>query len=363
MPKKNKRTKLEFPHWQRSLALVAGAMIIFANPCAAAQAGDAQRLADAPSSIGVNVLPAGSTFRDCPSCPQMTVIPAGQFLMGSSDEDIKRDIQEVPENFRTGSTFLTPGQLDYMAHEQPQHPVTIEHAFALGTYPVTLGEFEAFVHETGYQASNGCTAPRNPHSQMPSAGWQKPGWQGPGFAQSDQDPVVCVNWLDIQAYVNWLNSKLLSARNESVNQTRLATHYRLPSEAEWEYAARAGTKTTRWWGDAIGANNANCKTCGSEWDAKRTGPVGSLQANPFGLYDMLGNVFEWTNDCWNVRYLGAPSNGQPWTSGDCTERVTRGGSWMSDSWVVRSASRARGFPIERYNYVGFRVAKTIMNMN
>jgi formylglycine-generating enzyme required for sulfatase activity len=310
---------------------------------------------DAASSSETALPQAGATFRDCSDCPQMTVIPAGKFLMGSSDEEVRRDIEEVPESFRKGIRYLISGQLDHMAQEQPQHLVTIDRSFALGIYPVTRSEFAAFVRETGYQASTGCILSiHNTYRRNAAANWQTP-----GFTQSDRDPLVCVNWHDITAYVNWLNTKIAVSKMQTTDW-KVTPHYRLPSEVEWEYAARAGTQTTRWWGNAIGTNNADCKTCGSLWDIKRTAPVGSFQRNPFGLYDMLGNVFEWTNDCWNERYSGAPSNGQPWTSGDCSARVRRSGSWESEAWNLRSAARFFGNPNGADNMTGIRVAKTMM---
>jgi formylglycine-generating enzyme required for sulfatase activity len=132
------------------------------------------------------------------------------------------------------------------------------------------------------------------------------------------------------------------------------------SEAEWEYAARAGTETNRWWGDAIGRNNANCDGCGSRWDNDQTAPVGSFSANPFGLHDMLGNVREWLEDCYVDSYSGAPSDGSAWTRGtdQCDYRVLRGGSWYSTLWLVRSASRWLETET-RDTQSGFRVARTL----
>ena len=324
---------------------VIAVLILFFIPQAAAAVSSA---ASASQSVG-------STFQDCPDCPQMTVVPAGRFLMGSSDEELKREIEEVPENLRAGISHLTLGVVDYLAQEQPQHLVTIPQPFALGTYPVSSSEFAAFVHETGYAASKGCGihAAGNSYKRV-----QKADWQAPGFEQSGRDPVVCVSWLDIRAYVDWLNSKV---GGMGAGRAAITAHYRLPSEAEWEYAARAGTRTARWWGDAVGHNNADCIGCGSVWDRKSTAPVGSFEANPFGLYDMIGNVFEWTNDCWNERYRDAPADGQPWISGDCDYRIRRGGSWKSDFWTARTSSRLFGHPSEPDNLTGFRVAKTIMS--
>ena len=152
------------------------------------------------------------------------------------------------------------------------------------------------------------------------------GWKNPGFGheQDETEPVVCVSWDDAQAYVRWLSEETGEA-------------YRLLSEAEWEYVARAGTTTARYWGESEAgqcryANGADAGT-GFEWAVSchdghaRTAPVGRYEANAFGLYDVLGNVLEWTADCWNESYAGAPSNGGAWESGECTRRVLRGGSW------------------------------------
>ena len=154
---------------------------------------------------------------------------------------------------------------------------------------------------------------------------------------------------DAQAYVKWL-SRITGKP------------YRLLSEAEYEYAARAGTQTTYPWGDEIKLNGqamANCNGCGSQWDSKQTAPVGSFPANAFGLYDMVGNVWEWTEDCWNTTTGGAPADGSPWTSGDCGLRVVRGGSWYNDPGDLRSADRD-GIPTDYgLDILGFRVARTL----
>jgi formylglycine-generating enzyme required for sulfatase activity len=208
---------------------------------------------------------------------------------------------------------------------------------------VTRGEFSDFVKETRYATKPGCVLFAN--HRYPND--RNANWQNLDFEQTKRDPVVCVSWEDAQAYVAWLNSKV--GKNL----------YRLPSEAEWEYAARSGTRTARWWGEEIGVNNAVCDGCGSQWDTKRTAPVGSFPPNQFGLFDMAGNVWEWVQDCWNESYVGAPTDGRPWLTGKCEWRTWRGGSWNSVPWVVRSATRSKFGLSERGNDVGFRVAKTI----
>ncbi|HSB97594.1 MAG TPA: SUMF1/EgtB/PvdO family nonheme iron enzyme, partial [Spongiibacteraceae bacterium] len=157
----------------------------------------------------------------------------------------------------------------------PVHDVKI-HAFAIGKYLVTRGDFAAFIGDSNYQAGEG--------------------WHKARFRQSDRDPVVNIGWSDAQAFATWLSNK---------------THkkFRLPTEAEWEYAARAGTATKFYWGDAAGANQANCNSCGSRWDGDSTAPVGSFAANPWGLFDMAGNAAEWTQDCYSETYQQAPTDG------------------------------------------------------
>jgi formylglycine-generating enzyme required for sulfatase activity len=135
--------------------------------------------------------------------------------------------------------------------------------------------------------------------------------------------------------------------------------YRLPSEAEWEYAARAGTRTRYWWGDAVGSGNANCRNCGSRWGAKWTAPAGSFRANRFGLYDVHGNVWEWVQDCRHANYRGAPTNGRVWAGGNCRRRVLRGGSWRDFDSNARSAVRLSLEPTGQLNHIGFRVARTL----
>ena len=136
--------------------------------------------------------------------------------------------------------------------------------------------------------------------------------------------------------------------------------YRLLTEAEWEYAARAGTTTAYYWGDDIGKGNANCNGCGSQWDAKQTSPVGSFKPNAFGLYDMAGNVFQWVQDCYHPDYNGVPTDGSAWNSGDCSNRVVRGGSWVSGPRLLRSPNRDGVATVFRGFNLGFRVGRTLV---
>ncbi len=261
-------------------------------------------------------------FRDCPKCPEMVVVPAGRFTMGSPSRE--------------------SGRFD---SEGPQHVVSLR-AFALGKYPVTEEEFTLFLAATGYQPA--------PCNRLLDKTWRSPG-NGivfpPGQADLPRQPAVCVNWNDVQVYIAWLN------------KTAASGAYRLPSEAEWEYAARAGTVTARWWGEPIGVGNANCQGCGSAWDNTLIAPVGSFPPNAFGIFDVLGNTWQWLADCWNENYAGAPSDGSAWLTGDCTRRVMRGGSWSNLPVFVRSAARSRGdaggTDFDYSSYVGFRLAKSL----
>ena len=187
---------------------------------------------------------------------------------------------------------------------------SIGRAFAVGMYEVTFGEWDACVSEGG-------------------CGGYRPNDSGWGRGRR---PVMNVNWEDAQAYVEWLSRKTGEA-------------YRLLSESEWEYVARAGTRTAYWWGDEIGRNRANCVRCGSRWDGEQTAPVGSFSANGFGLYDVHGNVWEWVEDCWE--------------EGDCRGRVLRGGSWDGYPRYLRSAFRVRYPTGNRSDDIGFRVARTL----
>ena len=377
----------------------------------------------------------GEVFRDCPACPQMVVVPAGSYRMGSPPDEEGRDDSEGP-----------------------MHRVTISKPIAVGRYEVTRGEYSRFLEETGYAEGGACLTIEEGEIKEDSGR----GWRNPGYAQSDGHPVVCVSWEDAQAYARWLSRKT-------------GKRYRLLSESEWEYAARAGTSTVAYWGDdpvdaCTYENSLDAVTMfqviqklnehfGSmqwikEWGSERwqrwisnqdaglqtvlgtvylflkpkdaalvtldlyyqrnparqpkrklpsskppsmeeflsstkgrlcrdghadTSSVGSFSANGFGLHDMLGNVSEWTLDCWNESYRGAPRDGSVWESagfeldaaglmrpsresGECPWRVFRGGSWgffgFSTSGMLRSASRG-GFPADVRNiYLGFRVART-----
>jgi sulfatase modifying factor 1 len=283
----------------------------------------------------------GTVFRDCADCPELVVIPPGSFLMGSPKSDTHREPS---------------------GEEEPQHRVAIAYKLAVGRFEVTRDEYGVFVQATGLADPDGCNAhipPRWP--KMPGLSWHNT-----GFAQTGRDPALCMSWTEAVAYTKWLSEKTSHA-------------YRLLSEAEWEYAARAGTKGQDYWGDS---QEAACRYANgpdeslfevipeqkASWGAilpcrdgfAYTSPAGSFQPNPFGLYDMMGNAFEWVQDCWNSSYAGAPANGAPKLTGDCTKRVNRGGSWTSIPTGIRSAHRGDdNAETTRVTDLGFRVARRL----
>ena len=225
--------------------------------------------------------------------------------------------------------------------EGPQHSVRIEHPFAIGVYDVTRRQFAMFARETGYGSAALCD-------------WRAPKVRGTPINQSDSDPAVCVSWSDAQAFTSWLSHKT-------------GHRYRLPSEAEWEYAARAGASEARPWPLIKARNFANYGSdqCCAAFAAGRdrwlyTSPVGSFSANGFGLYDMLGNVWQRTQDCGHENYAGAPRDGSAWIEGgDCSTRIVRGGAWFSPLGELRSAVRAADPADFRKNDIGFRVAREL----
>ena len=208
--------------------------------------------------------------------------------------------------------------------ERPVHEVELA-SFALSKYEVTFDEYDRFVQATGHRRPN-------------DRGWGR-----------GRRPVINVFWEDAAAYVAWLSRET-------------GEDYRLPSESEWEYAARAGSTTRYSWGQDLGRNRANCRRCRSRWDNDRTAPTGSFAANGRGLHDMHGNVNEWVADCWHEDYARAPRDGSAWTSGgDCGRRVLRGGSWSAYPEEVRAANRLAG-PSggpRVFDFIGFRVARTL----
>jgi formylglycine-generating enzyme required for sulfatase activity len=267
------------------------------------------------------------SFRECENCPEMVVVPTGAFTMGS------------PET-----------EKDRSKDEGPQHVVAIGKPFAVGKLHVTVDQFAAFVTESRYQASTTCY-------KWASGGSRDGSWRDPGFAQEGSHPVVCVSWDDAKAYVDWLAKKT-------------GRPYRMLSEAEWEYAARGWTSPgayPRFWfgndekdlcqyGNFYDQKAGNSGACNDGFD--RTSPAGHYKPNAFGLYDMFGNAWQWTADCYHDSYSGAPADGSVRTTGTCRGgRVVRGGSWNDGPRSLRAADR--GGYADSGNYVGFRVARTL----
>jgi formylglycine-generating enzyme required for sulfatase activity len=242
--------------------------------------------------------------------PEMVWIPAGSFLMG---------------NIQGGCE----------SNEHPVHQVSVE-KFAMGRYEITVSEFRQFVNATGYKTD----AEKGGKCNTWVGNSSGKNWRHLGFTQNDNHPVVCVSWHDVTAYARWLSQQT-------------GQHYRLPTEAEWEYAARAGTNTKYWWGNEIGANKANCRNSDCKDNFEYTAPVGSFMANPFGLHDTVGNVWEWTCSEYEDRYQGKEKR--------CVRNASlfalRGGSWVNDAWGARAANRYRGEPTVRDVNLGARLAR------
>lgn len=245
----------------------------------------------------------GATFAECEHCPEMIVIPAGSFIMGST----------ARERRKLGVLAM----FDKM--EEPRHRVSIAYRLAVGRHAITFAEWDACL------ADGGCNGYR-----PDDAGWGR-----------GRRPVINVSFADAMAYTAWLSRKT-------------GQHYRLLSEAEWEYAGRAGTTTWYPFGNAITPDFANY---GNNLD--RTSEVGSYPPNRFGLYDMTANVAQWVSDCHHDSYHGAPTDGTAWLSGDCKLRNVRGGGWILSAWSVRVAQRIGDPPAARNSHLGFRVAREL----
>jgi formylglycine-generating enzyme required for sulfatase activity len=293
-----------------------------------------------PAASAQRTLRPGDSFKDCDGCPEMVVVPAGAFTMGS------------PEN-----------EQGRFADESPQHVVTVAQPFAVGKFEVTVDQFTEFVKETAYDAGGKCLTLEEGKSAVRDGRT----WRDPGYPQTGSHPVACVNWSDTKAYLGWLAKKT-------------GKQYRLLTEAEWEYAARAttspGSGSRYTFGDDDSAmcryGNVADKTARQTIPGAATwaiypcsdgyayaAPVGTFSANAFGLYDVHGNVWEWTEDCYNNSYNGAPTDGSPWIAGDCDLRVVRGGMWGSSPANVRLARRLKHQSDERSQDTGFRVARAL----
>lgn len=284
-------------------------------------------------------LPVGATVRDCADCPELVVVPPGRFTMGFDGGEADRP-------------------------EGPPRTVTLGSAFALGRYEVTHAQYAAFVRATGHQSGRGCHGPLRAGetgnwSWYDDADWQRLPAGAP--APRADDPVVCVSWNDVQAYVAWLSQ-------------RTGQRYRLPTEAEWEYAARAGSTTQFPWGDdeAGACAQANVYDQSGRDPERRTpvapcddgqprvAAVGALAPNAFGLHDMIGNVWEWTQDCYVAPYPRRPVDGSAVeVRGSCELRAVRGGSWRTLMFRQRSTWRGRDPEDRKADIFGFRIARDL----
>jgi formylglycine-generating enzyme required for sulfatase activity len=238
---------------------------------------------------------AANESKDCPSCPVMIALRAGSFTMGSSTDD---------------------------PSEKPPHHVSIGAPFAIGKYDVTVEQWNACV------AANACPRLSSENNSVKNA------------------PARDISWDDAQLYVKWLTKVT-------------GKPYRLPTEAEWEYADRAGTTTQYWWGDQMRKGNANCKGCGDPWHQEGPENVGAFAPNPYGLYDMNGGVWEWVSDCWHNSYKGAPADGRAWDEPNCDMRVIRGGSWREGADYMLTSTRFKYSGSVRQSQDGVRVAKDL----
>jgi formylglycine-generating enzyme required for sulfatase activity len=256
--------------------------------------------ADGEEQAAEEAAPAGAAgpvaaVKDCDACPLMVALNPGPFTMGSNRSD---------------------------PSEKPAHKVALRTPFAIGKYEVTVDQWKQCVK------ANVC-----PTMPMPD--------DAPGNV-----PMRDVSWDEAQLYLKWLS-------------TVSGKPYRLPTEAEWEYAVRGGTTTRYWWGEEMKGGNSSCKGCGEPWKAEEPPPSGSFVPNPFGLHDMNGSVWEWVQDCWHSTYKGAPADGSAWGDGSCRARVIRGGSWREDGSYMLSTTRFKYDASVRQSQNGFRVARSL----
>jgi formylglycine-generating enzyme required for sulfatase activity len=325
--------------WQMPVALAAATLLLIGvgwyfgrptPPIPPHVVAPLQPVKPAVASEAVAAHP-GSIIRDCPTCPAMMVIPPGKFVQGAA-ADAKR-------------------ASDY---ERPAHAVAIAKPFALGTDDVTVGEFQAFIDASG-RAMKGC--------EVYDGEWHHKGdadWKQPGFNQTPLHPVTCTSWNDAVAFADWMS-------------TKSGHRYRLPTAAEWEYAARAGAAEVTPWGSNV-ASACSSANVADKSAARRypgwtvfacddgyahTAPVGTYAANAFGLHDMLGNVLTWTQDCWYANYAGAPADGSARRKNNCSEYELRGGSWFSSPRYVRASYRNHFASDYRASSIGFRLARDL----
>lgn len=301
----------------------------------------------APLSSSAEPPPASNSMgADCEGCPEMMKIPAGEFVMGAMPGE--EDFYHMPADWRGYST--------------PQHKVTIRKSFAMGKYEVTRDEYALFVKETQRPDPASCYIVDEEGDYVAEEGKN---WRRVGIPQTGDGPAMCIAWEDAKAYTQWLAKKT-------------GKPYRLPTEAEWEYAARAGTQTINYWGNEydkqcayVNAADNLSKAAYPSWNKITqadcdngflfASPVGSLKPNFFNLYDMIGNAHEWVEDCWRSNYVGASTDGSAALGGDCAKRTQRGGAWSSYTWRQRSAYRWGMAPDMRFAATGFRVALTLEN--
>lgn len=248
-----------------------------------------------PPAASGKTTTTGSEINDCPACPALISVSPGSFTMGSNSSD---------------------------PSEKPAHQVTVNTSFAIGKYEVTVQQWNACAD------ASACPRITQAANTNPTA------------------PMRDVSWDDAQQYVKWLS-------------TVSGKPYRLPTEAEWEYAARGGTNTRYWWGEQMLTGKANCKDCGQPWRVDGPANVGTFAANPYGLYDMNGSVWEWVSDCWHNSFKDAPVDGRAWDQPNCSVRVIRGGSWREGANYMVSSTRFKYDASVRHSQNGFRVARSI----
>jgi formylglycine-generating enzyme required for sulfatase activity len=291
------------------------------------------------SGAALPVATAGQVLKDCAFCPELVVVPAGTFNLGSDAADLQ-----------SGRLPKTPDDPSNSSSTKPRVSIP---SFAAGRYAVTRGEFASFVAASNYKTE----AERGSGCQVWTGSkweWQtQSNWRAVGFSQSDDHPVVCVSWNDTLAYTSWLSQQT-------------GKRYRLLSESEREYAARAGTDTAFWWGNSLHTGQANYDGSGSfngspKGESRRaTVPVNRFSANAFGLFNVHGNVWEWVEDCFHSNFVGAPNDGKPWTT-NCARNlhIARGGSWFDIPVNLQSVYRVWREPSSSSNTHGFRVARDL----
>ena len=314
---------------------IAGLVILLVAGHALAQPA---RSPPATASVGA--------LRDCPACPELVVVPAGNFTLGTSGDE--------PE-------------VDRERGEAPPLPIFMTRAYAIGKYEVKVAEFRAFADATQYPTQGDCRiASGGAWVRLADRSWRNPGFSKP---QADDEPVVCVSWDDAKAYVDWLAKTTGKA-------------YRLPSETEWEYAARGGTTSPRYFGNrdstedvvlSVACDYANVFDASSVAELAfpfpnarcsdghtYTAPAGSYKSNAFDLYDMIGNAREWLQDCYTASYRGRPPDSRAWEwAGGCELRGVRGGSWATRPAESRSAARGAELQGLRQSDLGFRVVRAL----